>query len=170
MNVLTSRSARTGDAPRSTTLIDRFTAAVPLASIYLWLCIVYGVEAWKRATPWLFTDELEMTQISRAYAATGHPARRGAPYSFHSLYPVLTAPVWWIHDVATAYAALKYVDVIVMASVVFPTYFLARLVVRRSRRSSRRRVPPRSRRSHTRRGSSKRPLRIPMPRSASSCS
>jgi hypothetical protein len=131
MNVLTSRHPRAGTMPRATSLAERFIAAVPLASIYLWLCIVYGVEAWKRATPWLFTDELEMTQISRAYAATGQPARRGAPYAFHSLYPVLTAPVWWIQNVATAYDALKYLDVIVMASVLFPTYFLARLVVRR---------------------------------------
>ena len=131
MSVVASRRAREGAAPEGLTLVERLTAAVPLVSIYLWLCIVYGVEAWKRVTPWLFTDELEMTQISRSIAHTGHPARRGQPYSFHSLYPVVTAPVWWIHDVATAYGALKYVDVVVMTSVVFPTYLLARMVVRR---------------------------------------
>ena len=112
-------------------LTDRVLAAVPLASTYIWLCIVYCVEAWKHSTPWLFTDELELTQLSRSIADTGHPARRGQPYSFHSLYVVLTAPVWLIHNVATAYAGIKYLDVFVMTSVIFPTYFLARMIVRK---------------------------------------
>jgi hypothetical protein len=116
---------------RSASLADRLVAAIPLASVYVWLCIVYCIEAWKRVTPWLFTDELEFTQISRSIAATGHPARRGAPSSIHSLYTVLTAPMWLIDDVAAAYSGLKYLDVFVMTSVVFPTYFLARLVVGR---------------------------------------
>jgi uncharacterized membrane protein YidH (DUF202 family) len=113
----------------ATSLTDRLVAAIPLTGLYVWLCTVYCVEAWKHLTPWLFTDELEMTQISRSIAATGHPARRGQPYSFHSLYPVLTAPMWLIDHVPTAYAGIKYLDVLAMTSVVFPTYFLARLVV-----------------------------------------
>jgi hypothetical protein len=117
--------------PRPHTIADRLLAAVPLASTYLWLCIVYAFEAWRHVTPWLFTDELETTQISRAIAATGHPARRGEPYHIHSLYTVMLAPLWLIHDVATAYSGIKYFDVFVMTSVIFPTYFLARLVVRR---------------------------------------
>lgn len=115
-------------APR-TAFADRVLAAVPLASAYLWLSVVYCIEAWKHATPWLFTDELELTQISRSIADTGHPARRGQPYSIHTLYVVLTAPVWLIHSVATAYAGVKYLDVFVMTSVMFPTYFLARMIV-----------------------------------------
>lgn len=118
--------------PRSTrTVADRALTAVPLASIYLWLVIVYAFEAWKHVTPWLFTDELETTQISRSIAATGHAARRGAPYHLTSLYPLLIAPVWLIDNVATAYSGIKYLDVFVMTAVIFPTYFLARLVVRR---------------------------------------
>jgi hypothetical protein len=114
------------------TVSDRALAALPLASIYIWLSIVYCVEAWKRPTPWLFTDELELTQLSRSIAATGHAARRGEPHSFRSLYVVLTAPIWLIHDVSAAFATLKYVDTLVMTSVLFPTYFLARLVVGRA--------------------------------------
>jgi hypothetical protein len=49
----------------------RLSDAIPLASIYVWLCIVYLVEAWSHITPWLFTDELELTQLSRSIAATG---------------------------------------------------------------------------------------------------
>jgi hypothetical protein len=114
------------------TVSDRLLTAVPLASLYLWLSIAYCIEAWKRATPWLFTDELEFTQLSRSIAATGHPARRGEPHGIHSLYTVLVAPLWRINDVAAAFAAVKYVDVLAMTAVVFPTYFLARLVVGRT--------------------------------------
>ncbi|MGZ4335610.1 MAG: hypothetical protein ACXVRJ_15235, partial [Gaiellaceae bacterium] len=113
------------------TLSDRLMAVLPLTSVYVWLCMVYLVEAWNRATPWLFTDELELTQLSRSIAATGHAARRGTPHSADSLYTYLTAPLWLIHDVAQAYSSIKYLDVFVMASVVFPTYFLARMVVGR---------------------------------------
>jgi hypothetical protein len=122
-------SAVAVESRRTTPFVDRLLAAVPLTSIYIWLCIVYAVEAWRRVTPWLFTDELEFTQISRSIAATGHPARRGEPYSFRSLYTVMLAPIWLIHNVATAYSTIKYVDVFVMTSVIFPTYFLARMLL-----------------------------------------
>jgi hypothetical protein len=112
-------------------LSDRLLATLPLLSVYAWLCVVYLVEAWKRSTPWLFGDELELTQLSRSIAATGHAARRGQAHSFDSLYTFMTAPLWRIHDVGAAYSAIKYVDVFVMASVAFPTYFLARLLVGR---------------------------------------
>ena len=125
-------SAAVETRPGRLTIADRLVVALPLASIYLWLSIVYCVEAWKRVTPWLFTDELEYTQLSRAIAATGHAARRGEPHSFRSLYVVVTAPFWLIDDVAAAFAAIKYFDVLLMTSVLFPTYFLARLVVGRA--------------------------------------
>ena len=114
---------------RSLTITDRVLAAAPLASIYLWLSGIYMVEAWRRATPWLFGDELEFTQLSRSIAATGHPAERGQAHGADSIYTYLIAPLWRIHDVAAAYSAVKYVDVLVMAAVIFPTYLLARLVV-----------------------------------------
>jgi hypothetical protein len=129
--VATPRRAEEALPQPSRTVVDRLLAAVPLASIYVWLCIVYAFEAWRRVTPWLFTDELEMTQISRSIAATGHAARRGEPYHYHSLYALMIAPVWLINDVATAYSGVKYLDVFVMTSAIFPTYFMARLLVRR---------------------------------------
>jgi hypothetical protein len=117
---------------RRVSLPDRLLVALPLASLYFWIAVVYCFEAWKRATPWLFTDELEFTQLSRSIAATGHAARRGEPHSIRSLYTVFTAIFWRIDDVATAFAAIKYADTLVMAAVVFPTYFLARIVVGRT--------------------------------------
>lgn len=119
------------EALRTPALADRVLAAIPLLGVYIVLCGVYIVEAWKRVTPWLFTDELELTQLSRSIAKTGHAARRGEPHSFDSLYTYMTAPLWLLHNVAAAYASIKYLDVFVMTSVAFPTYLLARMIVGR---------------------------------------
>jgi len=118
-------------APAERTFVDRLLAAVPLLSIFLWLCIVYAVEAWAHSTPWLFTDELELSQLSRAIAATGHAARRGDPHSFDTLWTYVLAPAWRIQDTATAYATVKYISVIVMMLTAFPAYALARQLVGR---------------------------------------
>jgi hypothetical protein len=126
---MTVASART--APAERTFLDRLLAAAPLLSVFLWLCIVYAVEAWAHSTPWLFTDELELTQLSRAIADTGHAARRGEPHSFDTLWTYITAPAWWIHDTHTAYATIKYMAVLTMTFAAFPAYALARLIVGR---------------------------------------
>jgi hypothetical protein len=126
VSVVTARPA-----PVARTLTDRLLASVPLLSIFLWLCIVYAVEAWAHATPWLFGDELELTQLSRAIAATGHAARRGEPHSFDTLWTYVLAPAWRIHDVDTAYATVKYISVLIMTATAFPAYALARTIVGR---------------------------------------
>jgi hypothetical protein len=113
----------------SRTWVDRVLAAVPLASVFIWLCGVYFWEAWRHGSPWLFTDELQTAQLSRSIWETGHAARRGVPYGFETLYTYLIAPVWAIHDTHTAYATVKYIGVLVMTATVFPAYALARQLV-----------------------------------------
>ena len=108
---------------------DRVIAALPLAIVFTWLFFLYVWQSWGHITPWLFSDELQTAQLSRAIAATGHPARRGEPYGFQSLYNYVIAPVWWIHNTHTAYSVLKVVGCFVMTSALFPAYALARLVV-----------------------------------------
>jgi len=117
------------DAPVERTFGDRLLAAVPLLSVFLWLSIFYAVEAWAHQTPWLFGDELELTQLSRAIAATGHAARRGEPHSFDTLWTYVMAPAWRIHNVHTAYATVKYAAVMIMMLTAFPAYALARQLV-----------------------------------------
>jgi hypothetical protein len=124
MSVVSARHA-----PAERTFADRLLAAVPLLSIFLWLSIVYAVEAWAHQTPWLFGDELELSQLSRAIAATGHAARRGEPHSFDTLWAYVMAPAWRIHNVHTAYATVKYMAVLIMMATAFPAYGLARLIV-----------------------------------------
>jgi hypothetical protein len=111
--------------------VDRLFRAIPLATAFLWLCVLYGWQTRGHVTPWLFTDELKLAQISRSISETGHAAQRGHPSSFQTLYAYVLAPFWRIDDVSTAYAAIKYTGVIVMTSAIFPAYFLARMVVSR---------------------------------------
>src|SRR5436305_11564856 len=112
----------------SRTLTDRFLAAVPLLSVFVWLAILYGWEAWDHATPWLFTDELLLAQLGRSIAHTGHPMLRNQSASFHSLYTFITAPAWWLPTAAQGYAAVKYIGVFAVSLTLFPAYFLARMI------------------------------------------
>jgi hypothetical protein len=126
-----TNAAAPAPAAGTASRLDRLLGAIPLASVVVWLALVQMVEAVGRKTPTIFTDELEWTQISRAIADDGHPARRGAPIFFKSLYVYLLAPVWWIHDTATAYDAAKYLNAGVMSLAAIPAYLLARRYVSR---------------------------------------
>jgi hypothetical protein len=106
-------------------------AALPIVTVFFWLCLLYGSEAWGNVTPWLNSDEYERAALSRAVASTGHEAWRTVPYGFDSLYVYLIAPAWWLHDTTQAYGVAKAIGVMSMTAVVFPTYLLARMVVSR---------------------------------------
>lgn len=124
MTVVTSRAR----PARDRTFSERLLGAVPLLAIFFWACVIYAWQAWRHGSPWLFGDELELSQLSRAIAATGHAARRGEPHSFDSLYTYLIAPAWKIHDTQRAYDAVKYINVIVMTTAAFPAYGIARFL------------------------------------------
>jgi hypothetical protein len=126
---MTAVATRVAEDARGRTLNDRFLAAVPLLSVFFWLGVLYTWQAWGHGTPWLFTDELELTQLSRSIADTGHAARRGDPYTFKTLYSFLMAPAWLIDDVHRAYDTIRYLGVLLMTLTVFPAYGLARMVV-----------------------------------------
>ena len=81
-------------AARRETWFDRVYAAHPARHGFVALLALYAWEAARHASPWLFTDELELSQISRAIEATGHGARRGDPYFWQTLYTWLIAPAW----------------------------------------------------------------------------
>jgi hypothetical protein len=128
----------TAAAPTATSLpaaertwADRLTNAVPVVVAFLWMCVLYGWQTRGHVTPWLFTDELKYTQIARSIAETGQASERHHSVAFDTLYTYFIAPFWWIHDVHTAYSAIKYFGVIAMSSAIFPTYLLARMIVSR---------------------------------------
>ena len=82
---MSSIRARTPSWARSDVLLPLFIAYFAFAAFYVW-------QAWRRETPSIFTDELELTQISRAIAHTGHPARPLAQTAAASLYRLRQPP------------------------------------------------------------------------------
>jgi hypothetical protein len=126
---VTAVATRAEPGAREQTFADRLLAAVPLLSIFFWLGVLYTWEAWGHGTPWLFGDELELTQLSRSIADTGHAARRGDPYTFKTLYTYVMAPAWLGDDVHRAYDTIRYLGVILMTLTVFPAYGIARMIV-----------------------------------------
>src|SRR5712691_7767143 len=117
--------------PARSRVLVALGAAVPLLTIFVWLCLLYGWEAWGNLAPWLVSDEFERTQLSRAIASTGHAAQRTVPQSFGTFYVYLIAPAWWIHDTTRAYGVVKAIGVVTMTAVIVPTYLLARMLVSR---------------------------------------
>jgi hypothetical protein len=110
--------------------LARFLSAVPLLVLYFALAALYAWQASRRPAPTIFTDELELTQLARAIADTGEPARRGVPYdSLASLVAYLLAPVWWLGSATESFATAKLVLVLAMTATIFPAYGLARMVV-----------------------------------------
>jgi hypothetical protein len=104
-------------------------AALPLTTAFAWLVLLYAWQTWGHVTPWLFGDELQNADIQRAIAAGHRPAVLGQPHALESIYNVVLAPVWWVDRTRTAYDLIKYANCVVMTSVLFPTYALARMLV-----------------------------------------
>ena len=117
-------SAAPAAAADDCTWLDRAYAALPLTTIFIWFAALYAYQSWRHSSPWLFTDELELTQLSRSIAETGEAARRGEPHFFETLYTYLTAPAWWIDSTSSAYELVRYIGVFTMTAVVFPHVLL----------------------------------------------
>jgi len=110
--------------------LSRFLSVVPIFAVYFGLAALYAWQASRRPVPTIFTDELELTQLARAIAETGEPARRGVPYEgVASLVAYVLAPVWWLSSATASWAAAKLILVLAMTATVFPAYGLARMVV-----------------------------------------
>ena len=121
----TSRASR----PKRPDFLARLQSALPLLIVYFALAALYAWQASRRPVPTIFTDELELTQLSRSFAHTGEAARRGVPYGLATLVAYFLAPVWWLGSTSAAYATAKVLLVLAMTATIFPAYALARLVV-----------------------------------------
>jgi hypothetical protein len=85
------------------------------------------------ATPTVFNDELLYAKLSQSIAAGHGLAIRGEPFFFPSpLASLVQAPAWLLSSMTDAYAAAKLLNAAVMSAAVFPSYWLARRVVRPS--------------------------------------
>lgn len=121
--------ARTAGGERRPDLFTRAWPAIPLLIVYFALATLYAWQASRRLVPTIFTDEIELGQLSRSIAETGQAARRGEPYGLASLTAYFLAPVWWLGSTSAAYAAAKLLLVLAMTAAVFPAFALARIVV-----------------------------------------
>jgi hypothetical protein len=85
------------------------------------------------ATPTVFNDELLYAKLSQSIAAGHGLTIRGEHVFFPApLASLVQAPAWLLHSMTDAYAAAKLLNAAVMSSAVFPSYWLARRVVRPS--------------------------------------
>jgi hypothetical protein len=104
---------------------------------WVWLAAIVVVSvglrvalARRMVAPWIMVDELIYSELAKSLAAHGTFAIRGVPaHGFGFVYPVLIAPAFRFASVATAYAAAKAIDCVLMSLAAVPAYFLARRVV-----------------------------------------
>ena len=101
---------------RTSRRLDRMLAAIPVA-----VARVDRARALLLARPRVAEDADDLQRRARVDAALARDrrdrprARRSAsPQPFKSLYAYVIAPAWWIDSVGTAYAAIKYLDTLLM--------------------------------------------------------
>jgi hypothetical protein len=96
------------------------------------LRVVSGVQT---AAPWIFPDELIYSELGKSFAATGHFAVRGEPFSilsFGPLYPIVLSPIYRLAAGAPqAYELVKAFNAVLISTAAVPAYFIARRLVGR---------------------------------------
>jgi hypothetical protein len=105
---------------------------------WLWLAGLYvtavGVQlalGVRVVSPWIMVDELVYSDMARSFADHGRFLIRGEAADYGFVYPLLISPAWWVFGfVGRALQAAQGINALVMCSVVFPTYLLARRVVK----------------------------------------
>src|SRR5581483_12212786 len=80
-----------------------------------------------RVTPSIFPDEYLYSALARSLATTGRLRVHGVAAHFPALLvPVLTAPMWLVHDVAVSYRLVQIENAVGMSLAAVPAYVLAR--------------------------------------------
>jgi Dolichyl-phosphate-mannose-protein mannosyltransferase len=106
-----------------------------LACLYVAAVAYHALQSLNHGTPAVFTDELLFAKLSQSLAAGDGFALRGESYFFPAPVAVLVqALAWLVTDAQNAYELAKALNAAVMASAVFPVYWLARQLT--SRRAS----------------------------------
>jgi hypothetical protein len=104
-----------------------------LAAIYAFALAYNWLQSLGHVTPAVFGDELLYSKLAQSVAAGHGFAVRGEPVFFPAPLAVLAqVPAWLIHSTPVAYAVVKALNTMIMAAAVFPTYCLARRLVRPS--------------------------------------
>jgi glycosyltransferase involved in cell wall biosynthesis len=82
-------------------------------------------------SPWIMVDELVYSDMARSFADVGRFLILGVHGNYGPVYPLLISPAYAAtSSIADAYTWARVIDALLMASVVFPAYVLARRVVK----------------------------------------
>jgi len=116
---------------------------LPAWPMWLWVGAVYAVAvavlltlALRVKSPWIMVDELVYSDTARSIADGAGFSVRGQPAGYGYVYPLLLAiPYAVANHMTDVYAFARVLNALVMSSVVFPVYLLARRVVRPGPRS-----------------------------------
>jgi hypothetical protein len=108
-------------------------ARVALPVLFVLASVYHFLQSRGHATPTVFNDELLYSKLSQSIAAGHGLSIRGEHFFFPApLAPLVQSPAWLLHSMPQAYAAAKLLNAIVMSTAVFPSYWLARRMVRPS--------------------------------------
>jgi Dolichyl-phosphate-mannose-protein mannosyltransferase len=102
-----------------------------LGGLYVLAATVQLALGLRVVSPWIMVDELVYSDMARSFADTGHFLIRGVHANYGFVYPLLLSPAYkFSGSVADAYQWARAINALAICSVVFPTYLLARRVVR----------------------------------------
>jgi hypothetical protein len=115
-------------------------ADIPSRRTWMLLVLLYAgavayhlVQSLGHRTPAVFTDELLFAKLAQSVADGDGFMLRGEAYFFPAPIAVLLqAPAWLLSDAQGAYETAKALNAAVMATAVFPVYWLARQLTSRS--------------------------------------
>jgi glycosyltransferase involved in cell wall biosynthesis len=117
---------------------DTRTGPLRTGPIWAWLVGLYAVAVavqlalgLRVVSPWIMVDELVYSDMARSFADAGHFLIRGVHANYGFVYPLLLSPAYKLtSSTADAYQWARLINALLMCSVVFPTYLLARRVVK----------------------------------------
>jgi hypothetical protein len=105
--------------------------ALPL--LFVAAAVYHATQSLGHVTPTVFNDELLYGKLSQGIAAGHWFTIRGEHYFFPAiLAPLVQSPAWLLASMTDAYTAAKLINAVAMSAAVFPSYWLARRVVRPS--------------------------------------
>ena len=102
-----------------------------LGGLYALAVVVQLALGLRVVSPWIMVDELVYSDMARSFADTGHFLIRGVHANYGFVYPLLLSPAYKLFgSMIDVYLWARVINALAMCSVVFPTYLLARRVVR----------------------------------------
>ena len=112
------------------------SAAAVARRPWLAVCVMFAMSAVARffmaeetVTPWIFGDEIVYSELARSISEGGGLVIRGYQLLLSLATPILAAPGYLLGDVATAYSWIHGTNAVVMSTVAFPAFGLARMAL-----------------------------------------